>query len=368
MKEVFLYRKVFVYYPKGKQSGGPEALHQLVDSLRRQGVDAFLVPYPQSIHKERVEQYSHYDAPESSRIEDTDDAAVVAGEGQYALLFRVRHAAVICWWLAIESSVLYQSLRLPYLRPYEAPRNRTIGFAKDRTIEAIGRFRRLSYRDDHFTHVTQSQYAWSFLADRKKTLPSMLSDFTPNQEFISSFSTAPTARHGVSFNATKAQHLTSEVAKACPNVDFIPIQNMTQTEVYAALGQSSVYLDLGAHPGKDRIPREAALTGCVVSVALRGAGAHTSDVPLPFEHKVRLDGDMTANARDTIEAILRDREIAFAKQASFRAKISAEKKTFDGETKAIFIEGLRGFDSPQSQALGSDYLIAPKNKKDSSPH
>ena len=47
------------------------------------------------------------------------------------------------------------------------------------------------------------------------------------------------------------------------------------------------YIDFGPHPGMDRLPREAALAGCIVITNREGAAAHDEDVPLPPEYKFR---------------------------------------------------------------------------------
>jgi hypothetical protein len=49
---------------------------------------------------------------------------------------------------------------------------------------------------------------------------------------------------------------------------------------------SEIYLDLGKHPGRERIPREAALARCVVVVANRGSAANDIDMPIPEQYKV----------------------------------------------------------------------------------
>lgn len=56
---------VYAYYPKGLRTGGPEAVHQLVDSLRRQGREAYLVPFPETPDAEPVEAFSVFDCPEA---------------------------------------------------------------------------------------------------------------------------------------------------------------------------------------------------------------------------------------------------------------------------------------------------------------
>ena len=45
---------------------------------------------------------------------------------------------------------------------------------------------------------------------------------------------------------------------------FIPIQNMSHTQIRNIMLQSKIYIDFGNHPGKDRIPREAAMCGCCI--------------------------------------------------------------------------------------------------------
>ena len=45
------------------------------------------------------------------------------------------------------------------------------------------------------------------------------------------------------------------------------------------------YIDFGPHPGMDRLPREAALAGCVVITNCEGAANFQEDLPLPSEFK-----------------------------------------------------------------------------------
>ena len=45
------------------------------------------------------------------------------------------------------------------------------------------------------------------------------------------------------------------------------------------------YIDFGPHPGMDRLPREAALAGCIVLTNREGAANFAKDVPLPEEFK-----------------------------------------------------------------------------------
>ncbi len=71
-----------------------------------------------------------------------------------------------------------------------------------------------------------------------------------------------------------------------PGWTFVPLENMSKQEVRALMQQSRYYIDFGHHPGKDRLPREAAASGCVVLTLRAGAAQFFDDVPLAQESSV----------------------------------------------------------------------------------
>eukprot|EP00574_Skeletonema_japonicum_P000216 CAMPEP_0201741210 /NCGR_PEP_ID=MMETSP0593-20130828/46697_1 /ASSEMBLY_ACC=CAM_ASM_000672 /TAXON_ID=267983 /ORGANISM="Skeletonema japonicum, Strain CCMP2506" /LENGTH=526 /DNA_ID=CAMNT_0048235539 /DNA_START=1 /DNA_END=1581 /DNA_ORIENTATION=- len=108
----------------------------------------------------------------------------------------------------------------------------------------------------------------------------------------------------VVYNPAKGMHWTDEIIRrACGKqarterdgsvttvggIRFRPIgkglggrERMTGEEVVELLKTAKVYIDFGPHPGMDRLPREAALAGCVVITNREGAANFDDDVPLP---------------------------------------------------------------------------------------
>jgi hypothetical protein len=61
---------------------------------------------------------------------------------------------------------------------------------------------------------------------------------------------------------------------------------LTPQDVRDLLRQAKVYIDWGPHPGMDRLPREAALAGCLVITNRQGSANFDTDVPIPTEYKV----------------------------------------------------------------------------------
>jgi hypothetical protein len=113
----------------------------------------------------------------------------------------------------------------------------------------------------------------------------------------------------VVYNPAKGIHYTNEIIRrAGQTLQIVPIGKgpngqvrMTGTEVTNLLHRAKVYIDFGPHPGMDRLPREAALAGCIVLTNRDGAAGYDVDVPLPNEFK--FGGTFSV---DNVYALLRD--------------------------------------------------------------
>jgi hypothetical protein len=120
----------------------------------------------------------------------------------------------------------------------------------------------------------------------------------------------------------------------------VPIRGMTKPQVRETLFAARIYLDFGGHPGKDRVPREAAIAGAIVLLHAAGAARHFTDHPLPPQY-LFTDDDVTAGRlRDKVDAILDDPAAHFAAQRLYREAIRLERERFDLEVRSFFFTGL----------------------------
>jgi hypothetical protein len=83
---------------------------------------------------------------------------------------------------------------------------------------------------------------------------------------------------------------------------WIPLQGMDRDTMVRTMRSAKAYVDFGAHPGKDRIPREAAANGCCVITNRAGAAAFYEDVPIPDKYKFQ----EPSKALDELDALLHD--------------------------------------------------------------
>ena len=119
----------------------------------------------------------------------------------------------------------------------------------------------------------------------------------------------------VLYNPHKGMHYTDELIRRCSGrrpgsgkagvgsgngddgrskrMTFAPIgsglhgrHRLPPSSVSALLRRARIYVDFGPHPGMDRLPREAALAGCLVVTNREGAARYKEDVPIPEEYRV----------------------------------------------------------------------------------
>lgn len=319
-------------YPRGANSGGPEALHQLVDSFSRQGFQAFLVPMPGTEKNERVAAFTRYRAPEASSYEDNAENLVLSFEQPFKLLRRVRHAQVAVWWLSIDFSSPFAVSRLIA----RGSDGKSIFVAALRQALLSRSFwaywAHPSWIRERVWHFTQSEYARQFLKSRGIE-SSPLSDYvtaTPEPR-----SGESSRRRVIAVNPAKGFEHVAQIRALRPDYQWVELRGMSRTEVDLALQESEIYLDLGHHPGKDRIPREAALSGANVIVARRNGAEHWVDVQLPDRFKIEVGPGLAEAAVRLIDEIFRDPLGAYAEQETYRGAIGPQEKAFDNEVRDL---------------------------------
>jgi hypothetical protein len=146
----------------------------------------------------------------------------------------------------------------------------------------------------------------------------------------------------LAFFPRKGRELAEQFFQSVHAADITPlaIDNMSKDEVVEALSSSEIYIDFGHHPGKDRVPREAAAVGNIVLLHKAGAALHYSDHPIDDLYKFDRHDIETGSLRVVIETILHDPATHLANQLFYRQKILLERAEFDLQVRQFFFGGL----------------------------
>lgn len=322
--------KVYIVCPAKFKTGGPELCHQFVSTLISFGVDAYVLYYPLSavpfdkndpVH----DAYKKYHAPYVFELEDETRNIFVSPEGSTSSFYDYKKIRKVLWWMSVDNyldnvaNMVKYHLNEPLARP-------------------VPKFFYFHKADADIEHFVQSEYARQFvklngIRDEKIF---MVEDYL-NQAFLSRAANVDLSRkeNFVAFNPSKGFDITAKLMKFAPDIDWRPIKNMTAAQVQKLLAQAKVYIDFGNHPGKDRIPREAAISGCVVITGKRGSASNDIDINIPREFKFGAESNVSAVVTK-IREVFENFPDAHAKQADYRARILDDKNRFAREVAAAF--------------------------------
>lgn len=327
-------KKIYVYCLASVVTGGCELLHQLVDFLNDNHRDAYIV-YIGKGAKKVPEAYSAYNIKVANEIEDSEGAVVVLDEGFLYLADNFKKAHLIFWWLSVDN-FFADPVQLPYhsLKDLFKWNKKTFvrallkGSLKEKRHFSVSKLAK-----QKAVNAYQSEYARLFLKKNgfKEIVP--LKDYINTEYFNSETSCKENI---VLYNPKKGYKFTSKLIASAPDITWIPLINLNRQQMLDYFKRAKVYIDFGNHPGKDRIPREAAINNSVVITGVRGSAGNDIDIPIPAKYKF----DENVISRFTI--ITRIKEIfdnfddALSDQLNYRNHIKEEKKEFENQIRTLF--------------------------------
>jgi hypothetical protein len=111
--------------------------------------------------------------------------------------------------------------------------------------------------------------------------------------------------------------------------ECIRITGMSRRQTMEVLSKSRLYIDLGHQPGRDRLPREAALHHAHVMVNLKGAGGFYHDAPLTNEFKFNVADKAAAFLK--IRNTLSLQDDSSESQIFYRDWVKSQQEMFEFE-------------------------------------
>ena len=348
--KIYPTTKVYVVAPANTATGGPELLHQLVYHLIKDlDVEAYMYYIP-SDHPDPVHpEYKLYNNPFVRNIEDSDKNVLIVPEVISAIkvLREYREIRKVIWWLSVDN--FYLSLFLSSKKNLFISRliNKISGIIfRKKFIDITELAYRYIYPKDFFYipevkqanfHLAQSYYAVKHLTERGISEERIfyLSDYL-NENFLNIKTDLTKKENIVAYNPKKGFSFTKKIIKAAPDIKFIPLINMTRQEVIKTLQKAKVYIDFGNHPGKDRLPREAAILGCCVITGKRGSAKYFEDVPISEEYKFEDKEENIPLIVEKIKDCFKNFEIHYKNFENYRNIIKNEPKKFIKYLENIF--------------------------------
>ena len=300
--------KIFVLCPAQGVSGGPEALHQLVNKLRKFGHEAYIVYLP-SMANPSPQEYQIYKTKyvAADAINDSAENILIVPEVWPHLLKLCPHIQKGIWWLSAHNFPKGSDKQFRF----DLPENGEV------------------------VHLAQSRYAEHFLISQGARYIHPLTDYLNRNHFHGPKN--PQRENRILYSA-KGWGIIEKLKLVEPGIKWVALENMSPEAVRALMASSKVYADFGFHPGKDRMPREAAVNGCCVVVGTRGAAAYHQDIAIPDAYKFDTDQLEMARVILTVEDCMNNYEERIKEFEGYIRIIKMNEEQFEIEVKQIFGE------------------------------
>lgn len=330
-------KKIYVLCTGGFKTGGTELMHQLVYYLKMMKKDASIVYVGDNLNINSAFSLYIDNFLDIDDVEDDNDNIFIVPETMIYYTRRFINIKKVIWWLSVDNFTKIEGV-LSYIGTYGVIHGISAAFkaACEHHLRQMNYVRKCKY------HLCQSYYAVNYLS--KIGIPTeqigYLSDYINDVYLTESYDYNSNNRSDiVLYNPKKGYEITKKLMELNSSLTWKPLINMSNEEMRHTMITSKIYVDFGNHPGKDRIPREAAIAGCCVITGRRGSASFSEDVSVPEEYKFddydirNIDNNAIL---DAINDCFENYDKNISKYSKYRKKIILEKEKFINDIKSIF--------------------------------
>lgn len=323
---------IYVCSPVGEATGGTELLQQFCAELRSQGADACMFYTADYAGSPVEEKFASYDNPYAYEIEDSGENVLVVPEVLVDKAMKYAHVKKAIWWLSVDN---YKS-SFPQLRKGDGLKLRKLA----RFVRYLPKGMKHKRLFAECAHFAQSQYAIDHLKKIGLSPESIheLSDYI-DEAFCLPDEGSQQREDVILYNPKKGWTFTRKLIAADPDRRWIPLSGYSTYELIERMQSAKVYIDLGDHPGKDRVPREAAACGCCIITSKAGSARNEVDVPILARYKFD-DGSDSQEILDCIDSCFADYALHSESFNEYRDRIAGEKESFSQEVRT-FLDVMR---------------------------
>ncbi len=288
-----MIKNVYIFSFSNKHAGGLESMHQLCFSLNKIGINSSMVYFPNQ-YSEIPQNYKKYNLSKSVNVEDHEDNIIVLPETILDIGFNYKKCKKIHYWLSVN---FFFELSTRYLSP-SIYLNYSIKFliksilVKPKYLfKSYGIYKHKLFltnkklKSNDIINLAQSEFALEFLKNNNYPNVIYINDFI-HSDFFKPNALNSSRDNIILYNPLKGKEFTRKLMDNFPKYVWIPIINLSPIEVSNLLLNSKIYVDFGEHPGRDRIPREAVLSGICIITGKKGSASNKIDISIPEKYKI----------------------------------------------------------------------------------
>ncbi len=355
MKKIILTKKtkIYVMAPSNTFTGGPELLHQVAFSLKKIfkiEVNMFYLP---NLDRNFVHNnFKKYNLKHSKFVEDDPKNILIIPEYYLFLKYSLKYKKIkkVLWWLSIDNYFGYKFkydfnkfvrslIKIPFniINLFNKITNYYFGMiAYHDYLKIIYKFINLNNQKELKQidfHLAQSIYAFNYL---KKFFFNLryLSDFQRSEILKNNKINLKNKKNYICYS-NKSNDFIKKIEKFT-KVKMIKLSGFNNSQLINIYKKTKIYLDFGYHPGKDRMPREAAIFNNCIITNKRGSAKNKYDIPINEKYKFEENYSSLSKIKTQILKIFKDYKNELKNFEPYKKKIINEKNSFIKDLKNIF--------------------------------
>ncbi|MFA3784108.1 hypothetical protein ABRY23_13695 [Melioribacteraceae bacterium 4301-Me] len=350
MLEIFDNTKIYIVAPANSRTAGPELLHQMAFYIRnflKFNVYMYFVPpdHPNPIPSD----FKEYGNCSVNKIEDECENIIIVPEIYNTLKIFDNFCKIrkVIWWMSIDNffidRFIFKDIILSL--PIRIIKKLTELLSLPPILEinkvALKYYSKYKIESDPLVkqailNICSAHHVKLFLEKRGLKV-FFLVEFL-NNDFLD-FNTDLTKKENIIvYNPLKGAKFTRKIINNAKHLNFVPISNLSRKDVIKLLQRAKVYIDFGNHPGRDRLPREAALLKCCIITNRKGGAMLKEDLGIPEEYKFDDNFVNIPLIINKIEDCLTDYENKLYDFEKYRKSILEEPSLFLEGIKKLFVK------------------------------
>lgn len=316
-------KNIYIICPPKKATGGPEALHQLGYILNSLGFNAKML-YSKYKTDPVHPFYKNYNVPYTMSIKDSVDNVIIIPESMTNLIAKYPLSQKKIWWLSLDFYEILMNSREKkknWIRKLLVPYKHTeYRFEPNKTV----------------THWYQSRRTKEFLLTKKLDNEiAYLCDYV-TELFFENLPETFSKENIITYNPKKGLDKIQNYITLLPQYKWIPLSGMSREEMRDTLRKAKLHIDFGYFPGRDKIPREALISGVCLLTGREGTSAYKEDLGIPEKYKLHENEITTDKILELINYTMNNYDSVFDEFKDFRTFVINEKKNMIENAKKLF--------------------------------
>jgi hypothetical protein len=338
---------IYIYCPGNVISGGVNSLHNLCSHLVKSGFQAGMVYHsvnPLIINHHQIQSYA---VPVFEYPEDDPENLLIVSETEIAYLHRFPDIRKMVYWLGLN----YFFSKPPYRWPFNYKLLRKAIRCRNYYGYSAGIHenlkRKLSWwaKNDPglwgngILHLSNSFYVAECLQKKGATRVYVLHNPVRN-EYYTEHKSFYNKKRKIVFGQ-KTPRILIFLCRMLFNAQIVRLKHLPPETVKQHMLEAMVFAEFGYHSGRDRMPREAVLLGCIILTNTRGSAAFHQDIPIPSSYKIPDKLFLYPAIIKRIAHCLNNYENCFRDFRPYVIALEKEYKDFPESVKSVFQEVLK---------------------------